>query len=280
MVTNALKKTGTNTCHNYIFGYGSLICSRSRKITAPTLGKKSAIPTVINHFQRSWNARIEFENNDNSAIRGWTAMGIQPCQGYSCTGVLIEVNNEELANFDKRESGYDRVEVDLVDVYPYCQKDLEEKSHYDLRAADERRTSKSLSYDDDIGDVKVWIYLPRKGGDGANEQYPILQSYLDIILRGCQSIGIDFTWSFLKSTHGWWHDDCQLFQRSIDKATMPEFLWIDDREHPLYIRADADFSARMKDDLDGVIERVHAKPLKKRKPWNALLVANRCDESF
>mmetsp|Transcript_18521 Transcript_18521/g.27994 ORF Transcript_18521/g.27994 Transcript_18521/m.27994 type:complete len:281 (+) Transcript_18521:198-1040(+) len=280
MATNALKKTGTIACHNYIFGYGSLICSKSRKITAPKLEKKSAIPTVINHFQRSWNARIEFDNNDNSAIRGWTAMGIQPRRGHSCTGVLIEVNNEELANFDKRERGYDRVEVDLVDVYPHCQKDLEEKSHYGLCAAAERRNSKTHSCDDGNDGVKVWIYLPQKGGDGANEQYPILQSYLDIILRGCLSIGIDFTWSFLKSTHGWWNGDCHLFQRSGDKATVPEFLWIDDRQHPLYIRADADFSERMKDDLDGVIERVHAKPLEKRRPWNALLVAKRCDGSF
>lgn len=41
----------------------------------------------------------------------------------------------------------------------------------------------------------------------AERSFPITQSYVDIIMRGCLSISHDFARRFLRTTHGWWIDD-------------------------------------------------------------------------
>jgi len=52
--------------HNYVFGYGSLICPDSRKITNPGLANKEPLPVIIQDVERVWSART---------VSGYTAMG-------------------------------------------------------------------------------------------------------------------------------------------------------------------------------------------------------------
>ena len=273
---------------HYIFGYGSLICSKSRKISAPTL-TKLAIPVIVNDIRRTWTARVGRPSHRSpeqihDTIHGQTAMGIQRSRGHRCTGVLIEVNQQELANFDLRERGYDRVEVELHHVFPHDDdsykynvirkaSESREKNelcnsddNYDERDVTNKQNAQCIVKDDDDGiDVKVWVYLPHKGGTGADHNYPIMQSYVDIILRGCMSIGKEFALSFLESTHGWWHD------HSIHGHTeAPEYLWLDDRDDPYYVRADEEWSREMKHLIDEIIREVHREPFEKRRHLNTL----------
>ncbi len=283
---------------NYIFGYGSLICSQSRKISAPTLKENNAIPVVIDNIKRTWTARVDMQPDQLAALssssspgnmfQGQTVMGIQQAHGHNCTGVLIEVDSVELENFDQRERNYDRIAVDLKHVFslPHHSDVMRSgvvEDHIVIRKAHQQRRrlmdsafrgkpdghdmddSENDHEDADV-DAKVWVYLPRNGGDGANHYYPIMQSYVDIILRGCLSIGQEFAESFLASTHGWWHD------HSIHhpKSDPPAYLWVDDRHQPHYIRADEKWSREMKHIIDELIRDVLPEPFEKRRHLDTL----------
>lgn len=193
-------------------------------------------------------------------------MGIERAVGHKCTGVLIEVDPTELKQFDKRERGYDRVEIELHHVYPISENHEDDLEHIVLRTAHERRSSsRELNTEGRDGEeqeplsvAKVWVYLPRHGTP-ANHKYPIMQSYVDIIVRGCLSISEEFTRKFLESTHGWWHDD-----HDGNEEGPPEFIWVDDRHAPFYIRADEDWSREMKHIVDQYLHESQPAPLKKR----------------
>lgn len=102
--------------HHFIFGYGSLICPKSRKISAPSLSEADAeaIPVLVTNWKRSWSARAP---NHDYGWKGQTYMGIQQEEGKCCNGVLIRVNETQLKQLDIREEGYDRVHIDLSEIH-------------------------------------------------------------------------------------------------------------------------------------------------------------------
>ena len=55
---------------HYIFGYGSLICTHSRALTAPQNADKVATPVTVRGVERVWSKRIPGM---------MTAMGIRVC---------------------------------------------------------------------------------------------------------------------------------------------------------------------------------------------------------
>jgi hypothetical protein len=196
------KIASKSNIRHYIFGYGSLVCSKSRKITAPTL-TKPAQPVVINHIRRTWTARIPHRGDViredlDHIIHGQTAMGVEMSEGHNCTGVLIEVEADELVNFDIREGGYERVEIDLHHIFSLedhgkesCLEDENTIDHHVLRKAHYKRKSiepsegETLEENDGAiddthvyDDVKVWVYVPKNGGNGADHNFPIMQSYV------------------------------------------------------------------------------------------------------
>ena len=73
----------------------------------------------------------------------------------------------------------------------------------------------------------------------ADPSHPIPQSYVDIIIRGCLTISEDFARSFIETTHGWKDD---------------EDHWVDDREVPIYQRADTDYSDAHGETIDKLLE--------------------------
>lgn len=83
----------------YIFGYGSLINSASRKLTGQT---GEAIPVIAHGLVRYWG------KIDDS----YTLSPLVVNQGNGqVNGVLLEVNEEALAEFDRRERGYHRIQI-------------------------------------------------------------------------------------------------------------------------------------------------------------------------
>lgn len=262
-------KSSTTTRH-FIFGYGSLICEQSRKITAPTL-TKPAYPVTVHHLRRTWTARCKYNNKEREEeidhlIHGQTAMGIEQKDGSQTTGVLIEVDEDELTYFDKREKGYTRFEIDAMHIFD-IHGDKEDHEHDVLREGHRRRrlsNTKDSDEDDlksdDIQEIssKVWVYIPNKG-IYADDKYPIMQSYLDIIIRGCLNISEDFAIKYLETTHGFdVHDES------------PQYVWIDDRHDPHYVRADKDWSKNMGNVADNILKRIHPSAVEKRKHLDIL----------
>ena len=152
----------------YIFGYGSLISSQSRKETGIT-GK--TFPCTYKGLRRSWSMGID----QFKAI----ALNISEEKDSACNGVLVEIALSELPKFDQREIGYKRIQLDpkslMVEDVPLIEL-LKTRPVY-AYVMNEQRT------------------IP--------DDYKIQQSYVDVIITGCLEYGEDFTQNFVKTTSGW-----------------------------------------------------------------------------
>jgi hypothetical protein len=91
-------------------------------------------------------------------------------------------------------------------------------------------------------DIKVWVYVPKHSipPDGS---HPILQSYIDIIMRGCfNTIGDDFARAFISTTTGW-----------SAPNDIHSSYWVNDRDWPIYKRADRFYSKMNAAKIDDVL---------------------------
>jgi hypothetical protein len=157
---------------HYIFGYGSLMNTRSRLKTANT---NKAIPVRVNGIQRAWN----FHNPE----RKRNVLGAVFKENSTCNGVLVMVPEENLKKFDDREIGYNRVELQLDIISPLNGHSLPKG--------------------------KIWMYSPSKLTLPAKDS-PIQQSYIDVVISGCLEFGEDFAEECINSSLFWnyhWIDD-------------------------------------------------------------------------
>jgi len=233
------------------------------------LGDRAApLPVSIYNLKRSWSVRYSFKSTSSSAVEGSTVLGVQRCDkndnSHTCSGILIEVTQEELQQFDIREEGYQRYPVNIQDIFPYSfqqeqQQEQEGKDHPVLLQANQKRDQwmrHSTTMKDDNGDdctIHVWVYLI-DDGILSNEYYPIPQSYVDVVLKGCLHISQDFAKLFLLTTHGWPTADHQ----------QPHSL-MDDRHDPLYCRADQLWSKTNAHMLDTLLQQYHPHAIQKRR---------------
>lgn len=122
--------------------------------------------------------------------------------------------------------------LDNIDHVPF----LDEEDFYD---ADHPVFDAKESKNPSDPDVNVWIYI-QKDPIPADPSHPIPQSYVDIIMRGCLTISEDFARSFIETTAGW-NDE-------------HEDHWVDDRDVPIYKRADSDYSSANADMIDQLLD--------------------------
>lgn len=179
---------------NFIVGYGSLINSASRNATAAT--PVEVIPVRVSEklgYVRSWNFR---------SPSGFTALGVRKSRAgdaaRTINGVLYAVVGDDMARFDAREAGYARIEVP-----------------YDMIEA--------LSWQAPPRVGKIWMYVPvmpahAPGEDLplANADYPLLQSYIDVLVEGGLEFGDDYARELIETTTGWnrfWLNDRVLARR-------------------------------------------------------------------
>lgn len=210
------------TFSHYILGYGSLICPTSRAVTASTLAGRKSHPVRVHGLERIWSL----------PYGGLTFMGVRLRESAHCVGVLVPVDDQELAQFDLRELGYDRVQIQARDV---------QELHYENDQSPLPPLNKSAT---------IWVYV-QQDPQPISKDAPICQSYVDVVLRGCLTISEDFLRDFLLTTRGWHHYDFH----DIDKAGCSESVhWIDDRHDPRYVRADAEYSRRNAHHLDRMLE--------------------------
>lgn len=91
----------------YIFGYGSLLNKDTHKRTFDAVDVIEDV--ILDGYERIWNAaHPEFQN---------VAMNIQPCHGKCIKGVVIVIPDDHIPNLDRREVGYEKIDVtDLVSI--------------------------------------------------------------------------------------------------------------------------------------------------------------------
>jgi len=68
----------------------------------------------------------------------------------------------------------------------------------DINEVDKRE----IGYTREKVEENIWIYVPQVIGS-ATEKYPIMQSYIDVILEGCFKISKEFAKEFIDTTEGW-----------------------------------------------------------------------------
>ena len=183
-----------NAPTQFIFGYGSLINTASRNSTASA--PIPAIPVRVSAafgYIRTWNDR---------SPSGFTALGLRkPRTGESAStinGVLYPVDGDDMSKFDAREEGYARVEIPHEDIEPVSWQTLPATGH-------------------------IWVYVPVKPGEvpgvdlpEPDAAFPMLESYIDVVVEGGLEYGQDFAREIVETTADWsefWLNDRELARR-------------------------------------------------------------------
>lgn len=180
-ISGSGKQTGPQ---QYIFGYGSLIEDASRLSTTPAA--KFAWPVRVSGIVRGWFARGAASGLTTTFLGAVDAQRPEPW----CNGVIYAVSPEDLAATDRRESaGYQRCRI----------------------------PSKNIEMLDGSGgppEGDFWAYLnrltPGQIPDNLpSEQFPMVQSYVDICVNGCLQVesrfrtAKGFTADFFATTSKW-----------------------------------------------------------------------------
>lgn len=147
--------------HVLVFGFGSLINSKSR---ARTLGEVPAWPVRIAGLRRAFNAPSDRMRH--------TALGVALDDQSACNGVLALLPAERIAALDAREAQYDRTPLSWDQVTPLAE---------------------------GVPSGSLVTYVPRSPV-APRESHPVLRSYLDVTLSGCLEFGEDFARELLRTT--------------------------------------------------------------------------------
>jgi cation transport regulator ChaC len=178
----------------FIFGYGSLINSASRNAT---VGKMiPAIPVRVSAafgYIRAWGDR---------SSSGFTALGLRKPgeneKASTINGVLYPVEAGDMTKYDLREQNYGRVEVPRDDI-------------------------EAVSWQQLPATGRIWVYVPLKaegqsgvGPPAASAEFPLLESYIDVVVEGALEYGETFAHELLETTSDWsnyWLIDRELARR-------------------------------------------------------------------
>jgi len=193
---------------NFLFGFGSIIQTKSR--ASSDKSTRDAAPCRIKAefgYIREWNFQ--------ASTAQICALGLRRAQegerGATINGVLFPAPDDMNA-FDRRENGYQRVQVPRehvellswqtlpqdADVYlyvPYAPKVVEKYGK------DEAGYPKCSGPSEPEG-----LLASEKSGLGLeppSEKFPILQTYIDVVLDGCLEHGEDFAREFIRTTFLW-----------------------------------------------------------------------------
>ena len=218
----------------------------------------------------------------------------------SCVGVLIPLPSSKesknvLEALDSREFAYIRQKVDLKSIQRVDDLLIEDESinakistspsRSNVRKVDNQKKCmeaiQNKYYKDTFlekwpqridaakgheNEVCVWCYVPKKEAMGmARAENPILQSYVDVCVKGCLSISKSFAREFAEGTYGWYsgdfptHWDSNAENDEKTRASDSSSCWIDDRKDPKYVRANKEYSLEKCKALDAVFDPVMLK---------------------
>mmetsp|Transcript_44356 Transcript_44356/g.51967 ORF Transcript_44356/g.51967 Transcript_44356/m.51967 type:complete len:308 (-) Transcript_44356:172-1095(-) len=238
MEHNSAEQDGTKTARQFIFGFGSLISPESRARTGDT-GAYIAHVATISDCERSWSLRVNLPPAAvvNPDINGVSAVAVrllpsdvasstsgeESLQRASCAGVVMEVPKTELPNFDAREIGYRREQIQWNRVALHSGQSCQEVLGAGAVVwcfVDENISATPLA---------SFPQLP-------TPEFPIIQSYLDVILDGCLQVGGEaFARTFLETTIGW----VDVGSTNTGDGSDKNSYFLNDRAKPGYVRASA-----------------------------------------
>jgi hypothetical protein len=175
-----------------MIGYGSLMSLQSME---QTLGHKytdSAYQIHVVDYIRGWTYfrpindpqvtstegfkyyGFLLQNNDSIPFDGMVNLNIGTKKGSRMNCILYLITQEDLNKFDKREIGYQKVDV----------------------------TDKIEEYNIKGGKVYVYEHVPDQQHESSfdGKSYILVKEYVDLITQACDTIGKDFRAEFDKST--------------------------------------------------------------------------------
>lgn len=174
---------------DYLFGFGSIInvgthASWMGDGSQALKGQRANVRASFG-YRRSWNFR---------SSTGFTALGITKdgaAGGTVINGVLFRIPRSMLPGFDRREVGYDRVEINL--------------EHLDLLPGADSAGGLEFNSLSIADGAKIWVYVPKLSSCAeSNEDHPILQSYVDTVMQGCLHWGgPEMAEEFVVTTDSW-----------------------------------------------------------------------------
>ncbi len=184
----------------YIFGFGSIINTTTH---APWLRPSSAyevasLPGAVATLKKSFGYTRQWNFRSST---GFTALGVSLCDSQQLdsndiNGVLFRINSLMLPGFDRREVGYKKVSIPLEHLHLHYDLEDDESSSNALK----QQTIFQLTPQD-----KIWLYVPLSShAADADQNHPILQSYVDTVLQGCLEWGgVPMAEQFIVTTGGW-----------------------------------------------------------------------------
>lgn len=185
------------------FGYGSLVNRATRE------SSEKVVPATLHGWERQWAHHAHSLAEKKSPDRlGVCPLTISERSGSVIDGVLAEISIADLPLLDKRERGYERLSLSA--------------SRFSFEPASSGPDAAQICTDKDIApDSTIYVYRSLESQAGwANEQYPLIQSYIDVVLSGYRSLfGEQGVKRFLMSTSGW------------------NGPLVNDRDNPIYPRA-------------------------------------------
>ena len=205
--------------HRFIFGYGNLISSTSRRRLG-IIG--DSIPVRVHGLERFWIALNCAKMRD---------IGVRHNPKSTCNGVLFRVSSEfsELELFDDHEMSlcYDhrRISFDSIDI-------LAEYKNSNNSNYVECGNSSLLK--EQLHSAYIWTYHiaeVESVRDDKTKNVPIAQSYIDFIIKGCEEISREFTLEFIRTTLHWnncLNDRCSNFPLYNHKIELEKSLIYDE----------------------------------------------------
>lgn len=175
-----------------MIGYGSLMSLKSMEQSLGHEYTDSIYQVHLKGFIRAWTSYglfndpkavdpdyprfygIILQNNDSISFDGIVQLNVENKRKSQINCILYLISEEELVNFDKREYGYERIDVtDKIDEY-------------------------------NITGGRVYVYQQPPGYyDKAlldKGRFVLVKEYIDMITAACDEIGKDFRIEFDKST--------------------------------------------------------------------------------
>lgn len=199
----------------YIFGYGSLINSESRKETGIT---GEATPVRVHHMSRGWIYDVDTLHHPTLSNTPFTAVGVEKDMDddqSTVNGVIFALDGAQLPKYDAREARYVRENIDHHDI---------EVLRVGLRVGRE--------YPFLEPDAVVYVYVvPDEIALREAERRVLKQSYIDKFISGCLEMGREFAEECVESTRGWngaYQDDREQSTFSKDKIDRNVRTQIDD----------------------------------------------------
>jgi gamma-glutamylcyclotransferase (GGCT)/AIG2-like uncharacterized protein YtfP len=177
-----------SSANQFIFGYGSLVESQSRARTSPS--NLYASPVNVSGIQRGWFDQV------GGVTLSTTYLGAVPDANSNCNGVIFKVSQQQLDEFDQRETGYKRERI-------------------------EQKNISMLDGSKSAPDGDIWFYANAEKRY-ASAEFPIVQSYVDICVNGC--LEIEATYPLAKQA--------QFAATFLKTSTNWSKYWVNDRLYP------------------------------------------------